>query len=61
MIAPGFIFTVFALLGLIGMAISTKIHQDVSGSDVDDVDDGGDTLANTQASYIEDDLSTHLL
>mmetsp|Transcript_2917 Transcript_2917/g.5198 ORF Transcript_2917/g.5198 Transcript_2917/m.5198 type:complete len:467 (+) Transcript_2917:193-1593(+) len=58
-VAPGFIFPVFAALGLIGMFISTKIHQD-GGADSDDDTQGKET--NTQGDYIiEDDLSTHLL
>lgn len=50
-VAPGFIYTAFAVLGLIGMLISTKIHQD-----------GGDAPGreNDQES-IEDQLNAHLL
>ena len=47
--APGFIFTVFAVLGLLGMHISTKVHT-MPGSDEED-----------KITVIEDDLSTHLL
>lgn len=47
--APGFIFTVFAVLGLVGMYISTKVKR-VEEADEDD-----------KITIIDDDLSTHLL
>jgi len=51
--SPGFIFTAFALLGLLGMFVSTKVHTD-GGIDEDDASDG-------KLTAIEDDLSTALL
>jgi hypothetical protein len=50
--APGLIFTVFAVLGLVGMCISNKVYTD-GGIDEDSED---------KMTVIEDDdLSTHLL
>eukprot|EP00580_Thalassiosira_gravida_P018518 CAMPEP_0201671906 /NCGR_PEP_ID=MMETSP0494-20130426/31038_1 /ASSEMBLY_ACC=CAM_ASM_000839 /TAXON_ID=420259 /ORGANISM="Thalassiosira gravida, Strain GMp14c1" /LENGTH=489 /DNA_ID=CAMNT_0048153407 /DNA_START=173 /DNA_END=1642 /DNA_ORIENTATION=- len=56
--APGFLYTIFGVLGLIGMSIPRKVHQ---GGGVDD-----ETLwkENTEVNFIdaiEDDLSEHLL
>lgn len=53
--SPGFIFTAFAGLGLLGMFISTKVHTD-GGIDEDDADASVGKL-----TVIEDDLSTALL
>jgi MFS family permease len=53
--APGFIFTVLALLGLLGMVISTKVHTD-GGPEEDNASDGKMTSVE-----VEDDLSTALL
>lgn len=50
---PGFIFTAFALLGLLGMFLSTKVHTD-GGVHEDDASEG-------KLTAIEDDLSTALL
>jgi len=57
-VAPGFIFPALAVLGLIGMFLSTKIHQD-GGAENDDATIG----EKDQEDYLsmEDDLSTHLL
>mmetsp|Transcript_7663 Transcript_7663/g.11366 ORF Transcript_7663/g.11366 Transcript_7663/m.11366 type:complete len:460 (-) Transcript_7663:34-1413(-) len=51
--SPGFIFTAFAGLGLLGMFISTKVHTD-GGIDEDDASVG-------KLTAVEDDLSTALL
>ena len=48
--APGFIFTVFAVLGLLGMYISTKVKRVEEEADEDD-----------KITIIDDDLSAHLL
>lgn len=53
--APGFIFTVLALLGLLGMVISTKVHTD-GGPEEDNASDGKMTSVE-----VEGDLSTALL
>lgn len=45
-------FTVFAVLGLLGILVSTKVHTD--GGDEDEASDG-------KMTALEDDLSTALL
>lgn len=50
---PGFIFTAFAILGLLGMFISSKVHTD-GGIDEDDA-------SESKLTALEDDLSTALL
>ena len=50
---PGFLFTAFAILGLLGMFISTKVHTD-GCMDEDDASEG-------KLTAVEDDLSTALL
>ncbi len=50
---PGFIFTAFAILGLLGLFESSKVHTD-GGIDEDDASEG-------KLTAIEDDLSTALL
>jgi len=57
-IAPGFIYSVFAVLGLIGMFISTKFHRD---RDVELGDEVPVKERDTQVIFIEDDSSAPLL
>ena len=52
--APAAIYPFFAVIAIIGMLISTKIHQD-GGIEKDDEEE------DLAATIIDDDLSTHLL
>ena len=56
-VAPGFIFPAFSVLGLVGLLVSTKIHQD-GGIDADDSEGQGNEDAPVD---IEKDLSAPLL
>ncbi|KAL9181997.1 hypothetical protein ACHAXT_012340 [Thalassiosira profunda] len=58
-VAPGILYPSFAVLGLIGMAVSTRVHQD-GGVDDDEKEDG-DSSRTESTRFVEDDLSTHLL
>ena len=53
--APACIYPFFAVIAIIGMLISTKIHQD-GGIEKDD-----EEVEDLAATIIDDDLSTHLL
>ena len=55
--APGLIYPIFAVLGLVGMVISTKVHQDGT---VDDCESQSKETVPGSA-FLGDDLSTHLL
>eukprot|EP00585_Thalassiosira_rotula_P009650 CAMPEP_0196143550 /NCGR_PEP_ID=MMETSP0910-20130528/13588_1 /TAXON_ID=49265 /ORGANISM="Thalassiosira rotula, Strain GSO102" /LENGTH=482 /DNA_ID=CAMNT_0041405027 /DNA_START=145 /DNA_END=1593 /DNA_ORIENTATION=- len=56
--APGFLYPIFGILGLIGVSIPRKVHQ---GGGVDDETLWKETTEVNFIDTIEDDLSEHLL
>ena len=57
-VAPGAIYSLFAVLGLVGMCMSTKIHQDGGLEDVDNESSPKPTTEMADAAKEEEEEET---
>ena len=60
-VAPGAIYSLFAVLGLVGMCMSTKIHQDGGLEDVDNESSPKPTTEMTDAAEEEEETEREIV